>query len=83
MPAAFLLSLVLRASQGSATVAILTTSGLLSQAVVGLEPLQLVLVTLATCFGSLGCRTSTTPGSGSSRAISDSRCRMDSKPGPS
>lgn len=54
MPAAFLLSLVLRASQGSATVAILTTSGLLSQAVVGLEPLQLVLVTLATCFGSLG-----------------------------
>ena len=49
MPAAFLLSLVLRASQGSATVAILTTSGLLSQAVVGL-----VLVTLATCFGSLG-----------------------------
>ncbi|CAM8023735.1 GntP family transporter [Klebsiella quasipneumoniae] len=54
MPAAFLLSLVLRASQGSATVAILTTSGLLSQAVAGLEPLQLVLVTLATCFGSLG-----------------------------
>ncbi|MER3624298.1 transporter, partial [Klebsiella pneumoniae] len=46
MPAAFLLSLVLRASQGSATVAILPTSGLL--------PLQLVLVTLATCFGSLG-----------------------------
>ncbi|OSY27738.1 transporter [Klebsiella pneumoniae] len=38
----------------AATVAILTTSGLLSQAVVGLEPLQLVLVTLATCFGSLG-----------------------------
>ncbi len=30
-----------------------------------------------------GCRTSTTPDSGSSRAISDSRCRMDSKPGPS
>ncbi|SQC43378.1 gluconate permease [Klebsiella pneumoniae] len=26
-----------------------------------------------------GCRTSTTPDSGSSRAISDSRCRMDSK----
>ncbi|WMJ67094.1 GntP family transporter [Klebsiella variicola] len=54
MPAAFLLSLVLRASQGSATVAILTTSGLLSQAVIGLDPIQLVLVTLATCFGSLG-----------------------------
>jgi gluconate:H+ symporter, GntP family len=54
MPAAFLLSLVLRASQGSATVAILTTSGLLSQAVVGFEPQQLVLVTMATCFGALG-----------------------------
>ncbi len=54
LPAAFLLSLVLRASQGSATVAILTTSGLLSQAVVGLEPAQMVLVALATCFGALG-----------------------------
>ncbi|HGJ5065067.1 TPA: GntP family transporter [Salmonella enterica subsp. enterica serovar Muenchen] len=54
IPAAFLLSLVLRASQGSATVAILTTSGLLSQAVVGFEPQQLVLVTMATCFGALG-----------------------------
>ncbi|WP_226568467.1 GntP family transporter [Mangrovibacter yixingensis] len=54
MPAAFLLSLVLRASQGSATVAILTTSGLLSQAVAELPPLQLVLVTLSTCFGALG-----------------------------
>lgn len=54
MPAAFLLSLVLRASQGSATVAILTTSGLLSQAVSGLAPLHLVLVALSTCFGALG-----------------------------
>lgn len=54
IPAAFLLSLVLRASQGSATVAILTTSGLLSQSVTGLESVQVVLVTLATCFGALG-----------------------------
>ncbi|MNW14665.1 Inner membrane permease YgbN [compost metagenome] len=34
--------------------AILTTGGLLSEAVSGLNPLQLVLVTLATCFGGLG-----------------------------
>lgn len=54
IPAAFLLSLVLRASQGSATVAILTTSGLLSQSVIGLDSVQLILVTLATCFGALG-----------------------------
>ncbi|NDJ58120.1 GntP family transporter [Enterobacteriaceae bacterium 4M9] len=54
MPAAFLLALVLRASQGSATVAILTTAGLLSEAVVGLSSAQLVLVTLSTCFGALG-----------------------------
>ncbi|MFK3841311.1 MULTISPECIES: GntP family transporter [Serratia] len=54
IPAAFIISLALRASQGSATVAILTTGGLLSEAVSGLNPLQLVLVTLATCFGGLG-----------------------------
>ncbi|HHQ6631106.1 TPA: GntP family transporter [Serratia fonticola] len=54
IPAAFIISLALRASQGSATVAILTTGGLLSEAVVGLNPMQLVLVTLATCFGGLG-----------------------------
>lgn len=54
IPAAFIISLALRASQGSATVAILTTGGLLSEAVIGLNPLQLVLVTLATCFGGLG-----------------------------
>lgn len=34
--------------------AILTTGGLLSEAVSGLNQLQLVLVTLATCFGGLG-----------------------------
>lgn len=54
LPAAFILSLALRASQGSATVAILTTCGLLSEAVTGLNQLQLVLVTLAACFGGLG-----------------------------
>ena len=54
IPAAFILSLALRASQGSATVAILTTSGLLAQAVTGLSDTQLVLVTLSACFGGLG-----------------------------
>ncbi|AHG21787.1 transporter [Chania multitudinisentens RB-25] len=54
IPAAFIISLALRASQGSATVAILTTGGLLAEAVIGLNQLQLVLVTLATCFGGLG-----------------------------
>ncbi|MEN4520144.1 GntP family transporter [Pantoea agglomerans] len=54
VPAAFILSLALRASQGSATVAILTTSGLLTQAVIGVTDMQRVLVTLAACFGGLG-----------------------------
>ncbi|WHO62837.1 GntP family transporter [Escherichia coli] len=54
LPAAFIISLALRASQGSATVAILTTGGLLSEAVMGLNPIQCVLVTLAACFGGLG-----------------------------
>ena len=54
LPAAFIISLALRASQGSATVAILTTGGLLSEAVMGLNPIQCVLVTPAACFGGLG-----------------------------
>lgn len=54
IPAAFILSLALRASQGSATVAILTTSGLLTQAAAGISEMQLVLVTLSACFGGLG-----------------------------
>lgn len=54
VPAAFILSLALRASQGSATVAILTTSGLLTQVVTGVTDMQRVLVTLAACFGGLG-----------------------------
>lgn len=54
--AAFVISLSLRAAQGSATVAILTTAGLLSQAVAGggYTPLQIALVTLAIGFGGLG-----------------------------
>lgn len=54
IPAAFILSLLLRASQGSATVAIVTTCGLLSTAVSGLSDIHLVLVALAACFGGLG-----------------------------
>ena len=54
VPAAFILSLALRASQGSATVAILTTSGLLTQAVTDVNDMQRVLITLAACFGGLG-----------------------------
>ncbi|CRH29947.1 GntP family transporter [Pantoea ananatis] len=54
IPAAFILSLALSASQGSATVAILTTSGLLTQAVTGIDDMHRVLVTLAVCFGGLG-----------------------------
>ena len=54
--AAFVISLALRAAQGSATVAILTTAGLLSQAVAagGYSPLQVALVTLSIGFGGLG-----------------------------
>jgi GntP family gluconate:H+ symporter len=53
---AFVLSLVLRASQGSATVAILTTSGLLAATVAdgGFGTIQVALITLAVCFGALG-----------------------------
>ena len=49
--------------------AILTTGGLLSEAVSGLNQLQLVLVTLATCFGGLGLSHVNDSGFGSSRAI--------------
>ena len=54
IPAAFILSLALRASQGSATVAIVTTCGLLTTAVTGLGEMQLVLVALSAGFGALG-----------------------------
>lgn len=54
--AAFVISAALRAAQGSATVAILTTGGLLSEAVAagGYSSLQAVLITLAVAFGGLG-----------------------------
>lgn len=54
--AGFLISVALRASQGSATVAILTSAGLLAQPIAdaGYSPLQMVLVTLAIGFGGLG-----------------------------
>lgn len=54
--AAFVISLALRAAQGSATVAILTTAGLLSQAIAsgGYSPVEIALVTLAIGFGGLG-----------------------------
>ncbi|WP_130864541.1 GntP family transporter [Acidipropionibacterium timonense] len=53
---AFVISLALRASQGSATVAILTTAGLLSNSVAtgGHSSLQVALVLMAIGFGALG-----------------------------
>ena len=53
---AFIISLALRAAQGSATVAIITTCGLLADAMAGggYSPLQVALLTVAIGFGSLG-----------------------------
>ncbi|MCW1248948.1 hypothetical protein ODZ83_01845 [Acaricomes phytoseiuli] len=52
----FLLAAVLRISQGSATVAIITSAGLLSTAVAdgGFSPVQIALITIAVGFGALG-----------------------------
>lgn len=54
--AAFLIALIMRAAQGSATVAITTASGLLlpTVAALGLGPIQLALVALAIGYGALG-----------------------------
>ncbi len=54
--AGFLIASALRASQGSATVAILTAAGLLAQPIqdAGYSNVQITLVTLAICFGGLG-----------------------------
>ncbi|MCM0620863.1 GntP family transporter [Nocardioides bruguierae] len=54
--ALFLVAVVLRVSQGSATVAIVTTLGLLTTAVVGGDytTVQVALLVLATGFGALG-----------------------------
>ncbi len=53
---AFVVSLALRAAQGSATVAILTTAGLLASTILdgGFTTLQVVLIALAIAFGALG-----------------------------
>lgn len=52
----FVVSLVLRAAQGSATVAIVTTGGLLATGVAdgGYTPLQIAIITVAVGFGALG-----------------------------
>jgi len=52
----FIVSLVLRAAQGSATVAIVTTGGLLATADGDGDytPLQIAVLTVAVGFGSLG-----------------------------
>lgn len=54
--AGFVLSQALRAAQGSATVAILTTAGLLANAIAagGYNTLEVALITLAIGFGGLG-----------------------------
>lgn len=53
---AFLVSLALRAAQGSATVAILTTAGLLAATITdgGYSTIQVALLALAIAFGALG-----------------------------
>ena len=52
----FIISLALRAAQGSATVAIVTTAGLLSSAVAGggYTPAQTAVIVIAIGFGALG-----------------------------
>ncbi len=54
--AGFVIALALRAAQGSATVAILTAGGLIQPAIEagGYSSMQVVVLTLATCFGGLG-----------------------------
>lgn len=54
LPAGFLIAAALRASQGSASVAILTAAGLLSDACQGLSDNYRVMVTIAIGFGGLG-----------------------------
>ncbi|MBQ9274372.1 MAG: GntP family transporter [Succinivibrio sp.] len=52
--AGFVIAAALRASQGSATVAILTAAGLLTNAVDGWSDTQRVLLTMSIGFGALG-----------------------------
>ncbi|TDL36657.1 GntP family transporter [Arthrobacter nitrophenolicus] len=53
---AFILAAILRASQGSATVAIITTAGLLAASVAdgGFSPIQTALILIAIGFGAFG-----------------------------
>lgn len=53
--AAYLIALILRVAQGSATVALVTTAGLLSSAIAGagFSPVQLACITMATAAGSV------------------------------
>ncbi len=50
----FLLSALLRASLGSATVALIATSAIIGPSVAGLESSSNVLVTIAICLGGIG-----------------------------
>ena len=54
LPAGFIIAAALRASQGSASVAILTTAGLLADACSGFSDNYRVMVTIAIGFGALG-----------------------------
>ena len=54
LPAAFLIALAMRASQGSATVAILTAAGLMADACTGVSESYRVMVNVAIGFGALG-----------------------------
>jgi len=53
--AAYIIAVVLRVAQGSATVALVTTAGLMAPAVMdgGFSPLQIVAITLASAAGSV------------------------------
>ena len=54
LPAAFIIAAALRASQGSATVAILTTAGLLADAAAAYSDNYRVMITIAIGFGGFG-----------------------------
>ena len=69
--AAYVIAVVLRLAQGSATVALVTSAGLMAPAVVAGDfgaVMDVAAITLATAAGSVFAATSTTPDSGSSGA---------------
>ena len=51
----FLISQILRAAQGSTTVALVTTSSIMAPIIGGLPGLSPVLIGLAICAGGIGC----------------------------